>query len=94
MILNITYFQTISILLTITCCLVFFLVVNYQKTKPLEISKLNYLFLELKKEKIVSDKLKTTSLEINKIESKTQLKLNRLNVSVLNISFSLKEAFK
>lgn len=93
MILDLTYFQTISILLTITCCLVFFLVFNYQKNKPLEISKLNYLFLELEKEKIVSERLETTTLEINKIEYKTQLKLNTLNVSLLNISFSLKEVF-
>ncbi len=57
-------------------------------------SKLNYLFLDFKKEKIISKKLNNSGLKVKKIQRETQIKLNKLNVSIVNINFSLIEIFK
>ncbi|KGL61953.1 hypothetical protein [Polaribacter sp. Hel1_85] len=89
MILILEYFLFIFIISAI------FLFFHYRhkKSKAQEINKLNYLFLELKKEKLVSEKLKIKALNFNFIEKKMQLKINYIKVETLNIQFSLSEIF-
>ena len=60
----------------------------------MEMNKLNYLFLDFEKEILIYKKLNNTDFEINEIGKQTQLKLNKINVSLLNIHFSLTEIFK
>lgn len=73
--------------------IILFLMQKYQKLKLVEKTKLNYLFLELNKEKKVSEKLKKNNIKIKKMKIKTQQKLNQLKIESLNISFSLSEIF-
>lgn len=84
-------------LVTLLCLVSFFLITflyfNYKKTKSLEMNRLNYLFLDLEKEKLVANKLNSVDLEISQIEKQTQLKINKVNTGVLNMHFSLTEIF-
>lgn len=72
----------------------FFLLIKYNQLKNNEINKINLLFLELESEKKVSKKLIKKTAIINKIKNNTQLKLNKIKVSILNFDFSLSEVFK
>lgn len=88
---NIYFIIVFIILITLLLIYLFF---KYKKNRILEMSKLNYLFLDFKKEKIISKKLNNSGLKVKKIQRETQIKLNKLNVSIVNINFSLIEIFK
>lgn len=87
--INNLYF--ILLLSLFTILLLFILYFNYKKTKKLETNKLNYLFLDFDKEKLIATHLNSVDLEISEIEKQTQIKINKVTVGVLNMHFSLNE---
>lgn len=82
-------FLIISVFVTL-----FFLLINFKQLKNNEINKINLLLLELNLEKNLSKKLNKNSEKLKKMENNTQLKLNKIKVSILNFEFSFSEIFK
>ena len=91
--LNSEYTIYLFCLLIIAVCISIYLINNYKQLKTNEINKLNYLFLDLKKEKLTSNQLQKLPTELKTLEQNTQQKLQKIKVDVLNINFSLSEIF-
>ncbi|QTD36705.1 hypothetical protein JL193_11210 [Polaribacter batillariae] len=81
-------------ILGITIFIIVYLIYQYKQLKIKEINKLNYLFLDFKEEKIISNQLRKLPTELKTLEQNTQQKLQKIKVDVLNINFSLVEIFK
>lgn len=88
----------IKLLLLINITLIVFLILVLYKyiiaAKALPTSQLNYLFLEIEKEKIISEDLEKVKPSLIKVKNNTQIKLNTIKVQLLNISFSISEVLK
>ncbi|PWG06177.1 hypothetical protein DIS07_07040 [Polaribacter aquimarinus] len=67
--------------------------INYKKHRIVETNKLLLLYKQIESEKRVSKGLKKTSLEIDLLSEKTQQKLQKMKVDVLETHFSLSEIF-
>ncbi|WP_435414496.1 hypothetical protein [Polaribacter aestuariivivens] len=91
--LNSEYTIYLFCLVIIAVCISIYLINNYKQLKTNEINKLNYLFLDLKKEKLTSNQLQKLPTELKTLEQNTQQKLQKIKVDVLNINFSLSEIF-
>lgn len=85
--------KILIILVPITLMMVLWFYKNYQLLKVEETKKLQLLCLELASEKNIFIALQNSSEEINTIENKTQHKLLKIKVDLLNIDFTLKEIF-
>ncbi|GAB7256240.1 hypothetical protein [uncultured Polaribacter sp.] len=87
-----------KLLLLINITLIVFLILVLYKyiiaAKALHTSQLNYLFLEIEKEKIISEDLEKVKPSLIKVKNNTQIKLNTIKVQLLNISFSISEVLK
>ena len=82
------------VIITLTIILVLMLHKVLLKLKTLSTSQLNYLFLEIEKEKIISENLKKVKPSLTELNNNTQIKLNTIRVKLLNIDFTITEILK
>mgnify|MGYP000147380897 CR=1 FL=1 len=85
-------FLLVSLLFAILV-LTIFLSINFKKYRIVETDKLLFLNNQIESEKIVSQNLKSSTLEIDLLSQKTQLKLQKIKVDVLETNYSLSEIF-
>ena len=86
--------EILIILVPISLILVYWYYHVYQNFKKKETKKLQLLNLEFASEKELFKALQNSSKKLKKLESKTQYKLLKIKVDILNIDFSLKEILK
>lgn len=89
--------ENIILLTFLVCCIIviaFYLLITFNQLKNNEVNRLKWLLLELEREKTMSNRFKKIDLEIKNIEKQTKIKFNIIDVSILNIEFSLFEIFK
>ena len=88
---NIT-FVPIVILSTILL-LVLWLYISYQKLKKKQITDLQFLYLELEAEKVLSKKLQKNPYIIEKKDKALHKKLLKIRTDILNLDFTFTEIF-
>lgn len=80
-------------ILIISILLILYFSYSFKKLKTTEKNRLKTVILELKAEKLISNRLKKVPEEISKIEKNIKEEFQKINVKVLNINFSLSEIF-
>lgn len=85
--------QHLYIIASVLIIISYWCYVSYTKLKKKEIGRLTKLKVLLDKENSLKEKLRTTNKEVNTIEKRTQLKLQRIKIEIVDIDFSLSEVF-
>ena len=65
--------------------------INFKKLKETEKKRLEILLLEIEREKTIQKSLNPNILKINGLEKETKVLFTRINVKILNLTFSYKE---
>lgn len=88
---NIYLFTVILLFLISIICIYFF--VNYKRLKTEESNRLRFILSEVEEEKKVAQQLHHVPQHVKAMQQKTQLKINSINVQLLDIKFTLDEIF-
>ena len=91
MLTNTYLFFFILFLIFIKASLIIYFLNNYKKLKINEIDRLTFLQKEINSEKSTSFKLKNTSQKIIFLSKKTDIKIQKIKVKILDINFCLSE---